>query len=212
MKLRKLEMILESVSDFKEPDPSLEQYKTPATLSAKLIHMAFMSGDIENKIVYDFGCGTGILAIASALLGAKKVIGFDIDKIAIEDAKKNAKDICESAVAGKTDISFIRCDISEIPGFIENKKIERADTIVMNPPFGAQKKGNDRPFMKSALESGNIIYSIHNKGSYNFMEKFIRPARITDSFESEFQIKRTFDFHTKEKMAIPVEIYRIENI
>ena len=40
--------------------------------------------------VLDYGCGSGILAIAAAKLGASSVIGVDIDPQAIEAAKRNA--------------------------------------------------------------------------------------------------------------------------
>jgi len=39
--------------------------------------------------VLDFGAGTGILAIASAMLGAKRVVAVDIDPLALEVAKEN---------------------------------------------------------------------------------------------------------------------------
>ncbi len=39
----------------------------------------------------DFGCGTGILAIAAAKLGASEVAGVDIDPQAVEAAKVNAE-------------------------------------------------------------------------------------------------------------------------
>lgn len=38
----------------------------------------------------DYGCGSGILAIAGAKLGAGKVIGVEIDEQAIEAARRNA--------------------------------------------------------------------------------------------------------------------------
>lgn len=41
--------------------------------------------------VLDVGCGSGILAIASALLGAKDVLAVDIDPVAVEVTKKNAE-------------------------------------------------------------------------------------------------------------------------
>lgn len=40
--------------------------------------------------VLDFGCGSGILAIAALLLGAEKAIGTDIDSQAIEASRDNA--------------------------------------------------------------------------------------------------------------------------
>ena len=39
--------------------------------------------------VFDIGCGSGILSIAAAKLGAKKVIGIDYDKVAVNVAGKN---------------------------------------------------------------------------------------------------------------------------
>jgi len=40
--------------------------------------------------VLDYGCGSGILAIAAARLGAGKVAGVDIDPHAVEAARRNA--------------------------------------------------------------------------------------------------------------------------
>ena len=41
--------------------------------------------------VFDVGCGSGILAIAAAKLGAKKAIGVDLDPVAVESAIENVK-------------------------------------------------------------------------------------------------------------------------
>lgn len=47
--------------------------------------------DLTDKIVIDYGCGSGILSLAALLLGAKKVIGIDIDPQALEASKANAQ-------------------------------------------------------------------------------------------------------------------------
>lgn len=41
--------------------------------------------------VLDIGCGSGILSIATLLLGAKSALGVDIDSLAVKTAKENAK-------------------------------------------------------------------------------------------------------------------------
>ncbi|EGQ9206558.1 50S ribosomal protein L11 methyltransferase [Vibrio cholerae] len=46
--------------------------------------------DLTGKTVIDFGCGSGILAIAAIKLGAAKVIGIDIDPQALLASKDNA--------------------------------------------------------------------------------------------------------------------------
>lgn len=46
----------------------------------------------ENSTVLDIGCGSGILSIASLLLGAKTAFGVDIDSLAVKTAIANAKE------------------------------------------------------------------------------------------------------------------------
>lgn len=43
----------------------------------------------KGDIVLDIGCGSGILSIAAAKLGAKKAIGVDLDEMAIEVSNEN---------------------------------------------------------------------------------------------------------------------------
>lgn len=45
----------------------------------------------EGHIVYDIGTGSGILSIASAKLGAKQVIGVDLDELSVKISKENTK-------------------------------------------------------------------------------------------------------------------------
>jgi len=46
---------------------------------------------LRNKTVLDFGCGSGIVSIASAMYGASRVIANDIDPVALHIAQKNFK-------------------------------------------------------------------------------------------------------------------------
>jgi len=193
MKQRKLEMLLEEVEGFSSPDLELEQYQTPSPLAAEILHFAYMQGDLDES-VQDLGCGTGILAIGAKLLGARKVVGYDTDPKALEVARKNAEKL-------GVEVEFVCSDITEVSGNVK--------TTLMNPPFGARVKGRDRPFLSSALRTSEVIYSIHNRGSLAFIQKFIKPAVITHSYVAKFPLKRTFDFHQKEREIIEVEIYRV---
>jgi ribosomal protein L11 methyltransferase len=47
--------------------------------------------DLQGKTVIDYGCGSGILAIAALLLGAKSAIAIDIDPQAISATRDNAE-------------------------------------------------------------------------------------------------------------------------
>lgn len=196
MKKKQLEIILEGVEGFLSPNAALEQYITPAPVAAELLHFATLNGDLcEN--VYDLGCGTGILSIGAKILGAKKVTGFDIDPDAIEVANKNTLKL-------DVDCEFVCCDVSDVSG--------TCNTVIMNPPFGAQVKRSDRKFLKKAFEVGEVVYSIHNLGSSGFIKKFIKPNIITDHYPINLSIKRTFKFHEKDIEVIRVELYRMERL
>lgn len=62
----------------------------------------------EDTEMLDIGCGSGILAIASVLLGAQKAIGVDIDAQSVKTAKENAE---INKIAEKTE--FIHGDLAE---------------------------------------------------------------------------------------------------
>jgi ribosomal protein L11 methyltransferase len=46
--------------------------------------------EIQGKMVIDYGCGSGILAVAAALLGAKTIFAIDIDPQALTATQDNA--------------------------------------------------------------------------------------------------------------------------
>jgi ribosomal protein L11 methyltransferase len=65
--------------------------------------------DSKDRYVLDYGCGTGVLAIAAIKLGQKKAVAIDID----EDSIKNAKEYFKiNKVEDK--IKLLRKDIFEI--------------------------------------------------------------------------------------------------
>lgn len=46
--------------------------------------------DLVDKSVFDFGCGSGILSVAAAMLGAAEVLAVDIDSQALTATRQNA--------------------------------------------------------------------------------------------------------------------------
>ena len=200
MKLKQLEITLQKAKGYAKPRPSLEQYMTPAPLAARLLYHALMKGDIGGKNVCDLGSGTGVLAIGAALLGAESVKGVEKDPNAVVVAQENA------ALFG-ADVEFIIADIQDktLPD-----KIGNCDTVIMNPPFGAQKIHADRPFIDLALTAAPVVYSIFNAGSTPFVKAFIRKrAEVAEQVGSAFAIKRTFAFHTRDVLEFEVEILRL---
>jgi putative methylase len=194
MKQRKLEIVLEQVQVFESPSSELEQYSTPAPIAARLLHIAFLHGDVAGVRVVDLGCGTGILALGAALLGGV-VTGVDSDKRALAIARRNAK-------ALDVDVAWRASSIESFEGSFA--------TVVTNPPFGAQKRRSDRPFLLKAVSLGNVVYLLHNSVVNGFVRRFLKPHRVTDAIPVELPIAHTFKFHKDEVRYVDAIIYRIE--
>lgn len=191
MRKRELEIRLESVRGFEKPDASREQYMTPATIAADVLFEAYSRGDIAGLKVVDLGCGTGMLSIGSALLGAGMVVGFDSDERALGVAARNA-----GALGVEVDLRL--SDVSEVD--------EGADTVVMNPPFGCQTAHADRPFLERALDISDCVYSIHMASTLGFVEGFCarRGRSVFWRRTYKYEIPHQFSFHTKERMTVEV--------
>lgn len=200
MRLKKLEMALQRLDGFPRPRAVLEQYQTPAPLAARLLYHALMKGDIKGRSVCDLGSGTGVLAIGAALLGAESVRGIDIDQNAVRVAQENA-------TLMEVDAEFLVADVSDVSLY---GSIGARDTVIMNPPFGAQTAHADRPFIDLALTIAPVTYGIFNAGSTQFIKTYTEGrAEIAERVGGIFPIKRTFSFHTKEIQEIEVEILRL---
>lgn len=65
----------------------------------------------EQSEILDVGTGSGILAVAGVLLGAKRALGVDIDELSVKTAKENAK---LNGVADKTE--FIAGNLTDKVG------------------------------------------------------------------------------------------------
>jgi putative methylase len=216
-----LELLLSQIAPHPSPKPSLEQYTIPADVAATMLHIAAYSyGDIVGKTVLDLGCGTGRLALGAAFLGAKQVVGIDIDKDAVKVAFENSV-----RTNLKEKVQWITGDIDAICGSF--------DTVLQNPPFGVQRRGADRKFLEKALESGKVVYSLHKcpekdkvfikklKASKNsiapvppsfFLERFIEKhgGKTRAVYAVIMTIPHMFRFHTNRKHEFVADLYVIE--
>ncbi|MBP8099038.1 MAG: 50S ribosomal protein L11 methyltransferase [Acinetobacter sp.] len=78
--------------------------------------------DVKDKIVIDYGCGSGILGVAALLLGAKKVYATDIDPQAVHATQQNAE------LNGVLDNLYVGLPEE----FNETFKNQKADVFVAN--------------------------------------------------------------------------------
>ncbi len=199
MRKKHLAILLSSLEGFKDPKPELEQYRTPGNVAAELLWVALQLGDVEGKVVADFGTGTGVLAIGAKLLGARKVYALEIDKNALEIARRNAERL-------GVEVEFLHMDISEFS--------ERVHTVVMNPPFGSQRRHADRPFLLKAFEVSDVVYTIHlaKPEVRRFIEGFSRDHNFVPQLllTLQFELPAQFFFHKKPLERITTDLYRLE--
>ena len=128
----------------------------------------------KNLHVIDFGCGTGILAIAAAKFGAKSVIAIDNDPQAVLSSKENvAKNKCENTI---TTIHLIdqesdnKCDLL-IANILANPLVELeplfSDLVHTNGMLllsGILKEQVDRVVKCYSINFSNI--EVANKGEW----------------------------------------------
>ena len=91
---------------------------------------------------------------------------------------------------------------------------ENYDTIIMNPPFGAQRPGADRNFLIKALEIGTNIWTIHMADTRDFVENFVEKnnGKVVSAYEFDFPIKKSMPFHTKESKNEKAILYHIASL
>ncbi len=108
---------------------------------------------VQGKRVLDFGCGSGVVAIAAAQAGAARVVACDIDPLALAATRLNARrsgvslelagDFC--AVSGEIDLIIVadvlydRANLGWLQRFVERApKVLIADSRVKDfnhPPY-----------------------------------------------------------------------------
>uniref|UniRef100_M8CE77 Methyltransferase-like protein 5 n=1 Tax=Aegilops tauschii TaxID=37682 RepID=M8CE77_AEGTA len=172
MKLKQLEGLLGGLTQFS--DPKAEN----------------SFDDISGKVVADFGCGCGTLAVASALLDAEHVTGIDIDLQSLELAQENATDL-------ELDIDLIQCDIKNL-----NLK-------------GCQSNSLLYQLMKDVLSvvvAAQAVYSLHKTSTREYIKKAaLRNCNAISAevlCELRYDLPRTYRFHKQKELDIAVDLWR----
>jgi putative methylase len=215
---RDLELMLSKVEPHPAPAAELEQYTISADTAATMLYIAaYLQGSITGRRIADLGCGTGRLGLGAAFLGAREVVGVDVDRVAVRKARENS-----IKLNLKENTQWIVADIDSIHGHF--------DTVLQNPPFGVQKRGADRKFILKALELGGVVYSLHKGSSSDplfvtklkvstdgtmkvssssFMEKFVREncGKIDSVYGLLMTIPHIFSFHSRKKHEFVTELY-----
>jgi putative methylase len=216
-----LERFLSTVQINPMPKVDLEQYTISERIAATMLYIAaYTNNDVIGKRVLDLGCGTGRLSLGAAFLGAKNVLGVDIDKAVLKVAVANSRNVGLTA-----NTAWVNGDISTVTCCF--------DTVLQNPPFGVQTRNADRAFLFKALASGKMIYSLHSHPQVDkrlisllkssstglfevqpsaFLKRFIEQhgGMVKAVYAMLMTIPKMFDFHKKASHDFVVDLYIIE--
>ncbi len=193
---KQLEAKLDSLKTLENPRLRMEQYPVSGEVASELLFMAgFEHDDLQGEIA-DLGTGTGRLAIGASLMGARRVLGVDVDKRAVIVAEENARKT-------RVDVDWIVSDLEGVRG--------RFDTVVMNPPYGTRVRHNDVRFLSRGLDLASVVYSIHKSATRPFLLGLAqrRGWKVEGVRSMRMKIPHLFSFHKREWKTIDVDLYRI---
>ena len=193
--MRRAELVrkLQTVPPFPVADASREQVVTPPELAAGMLEDALARGDLLGRHVLDLGCGTGVLSIGASLLGAERVTGVDSDARAL-DLARSAADRLGASVA------WTCAAVEDL--------VVPADTVLMNPPFGAQRRHADRPFWAAALAAApRRIHAFALADSRTFIARWAvaHSVRIEETRPVVWPLPATFPHHRKRRVELAVD-------
>ncbi len=197
--MRRSELVraLEGVEGPDRPRADLEQVVTPAEVAAELLFAAERWDGWSGRSALDLGAGTGRLAIGAALLGAAPVVAVEIDPELVERGRAAA------ARAGLA-VEFVVGDV---------RAWDRpAEVVLMNPPFGAQRRGADRPFWDRALAlASRSVHAFGLADSRTFIagRAVARGAQILETQPVAWRLPRTFPHHRRRAVMLPVDRWAI---
>lgn len=211
MKLKELEMMLQSIDGFESPKITLEQYETGHHIGARMLFTMNSFEDILGKSIVDLGTGCGRLGLGCAYLGASYVLGIDVDTIALEQCSANYDCLNEDQDLCNLDLLCANLALDGLWSRFEKS----FDVAVMNPPFGTKhNKGIDMVFLKRAIDmSTDAVYSLHKSSTREFILRKAQSWGVKKAevlAELRYDLPRTYKFHSKDSKDIKVDFYRFE--
>ncbi len=167
--------------------PAWEKYNAPAGRHIVRMDpgMAFGTGSHETtrlvigllekyikggERVLDVGCGSGILAICAAKLGARECRAYDIDSVAVKVARENIKD---------SGLTNVRCDTSDLLRGVEKGKYDVicanivADIIIRMTPDVGEFMTHGSVILASGIisERADEVVSVFEQHGFRIVER-----------------------------------------
>jgi ribosomal protein L11 methyltransferase len=130
-------------------DPGLA-FGTGAHATTALCLEWIDASSIKGKFVVDYGCGSGVLAIAAALKGARRIIAVDNDPQALKACELNAR-------VNHVDGQIVSCMPEHYPAILSDtlRGLDGVDVVVAN--ILARPLMDLAPLLSGSLRRGGSL-------------------------------------------------------
>ena len=189
-----------------DPSPSLEQYTTPGELAAKIALEAARAFDASARAV-DLGAGTCRLAAALALAGFEYIVAVEGDP--------RLPPLCIDGLESLGVYDRVGLIVSWIAPGQGPLAPGTVDLVVMNPPFGVQRRGADRVFLEYAFSlTPQRIYAILKSGNEDFHRRLAEGAgyAMRVLYREWFPLPATMIHHRSRMRRVLVDVVEFERL
>lgn len=182
----------------------LEQYATDGDIAARWllgINAQDPFANMEQGIV-DLGAGNGILGIGALLLGAPRAVFVEVDPAAADAIEEGLEAQSLSARS-----RVLRCDVEEV---VDDPDCV-CDLVLMNPPWGQQRKSADRPFLQASIALAKTsVHMMHSAGAMH-VEPWARDHgwRAVKWLDVEFPLPRKYAHQSRRRGFTSAAMWRI---
>lgn len=140
------------------------------------------SQKLDNCSVVDFGCGSGILAIAALLLGAPQAVGTDIDPQALEASRDNAS---RNGIDPARFPVYLPADMPQQPADVVVANILAGPLVSLAPQITELVKGGGRLALSGILAEQAEEVRAAYAGAFN-----LDPTAVKDGWVRISGVKR----------------------
>ena len=201
MRVRRLAMLLSSLSEHPSGSVELEQYTTDGDLAARWLADIAAFGDLSRGCtVADLGAGNGVLGLGALAMGAGRAILVETDQAACDVAKSNAESMgfADSVEVIQATLGSDQIDLSS------------ADVVISNPPWGRQTPRADRPFLEAVLSTGVPAHLLHSAEARHIEPLFDDAGWTVERYgEADFALPAAYEHHSRERGKTRVAFWRL---
>ncbi len=201
MRVRRLAMLLSSLSEHPGGSVELEQYVTEGDLAARWLADIAAFGDLsEGCKVTDLGAGNGVLGLGALAMGAGRATLVEADQAACDVAMSNAE-----SMGFADSVEVIQAMLGSDP-----VDLGSADVVISNPPWGRQTPRADRPFLEAMIAVAAPAHLIHSAEATHIQPLFEDVGWAAERYgEADFALPAAYSHHSRQRGRTRAAFWRL---